>query len=244
MTGNQWRRKTPIDIAARNALLARLLAEYAPNTTVLQWACEDLADVRERLPKVRKGSAEHQRLAAIGDDLAEKLESSRTARQTHESAEVGNQTTDALIERTTAMLHTLLRMHDAEQHADEYIERTADAHRHAQAPALESTDAPTTAPAPEPRCPYCHQPLSRCAEIKTTRLDAWRALHYSDPAEIERRNPGPTYSLKELYESNLGLLRPDAPFTTHRESPEPENPTAEMLESLRRAAKGGDPNVR
>src|SRR6266545_3846568 len=33
-------------------------------------------------------------------------------------------------------------------------------------------------------CRYCHQSPTRCLEIKDTRLDAWRALHFLDPEEV------------------------------------------------------------
>jgi hypothetical protein len=46
---------------------------------------------------------------------------------------------------------------------------------------------PEPEPEPEPVCEYCHQTVARCAEIKETRLDSWRALHYDDPAEVLRR---------------------------------------------------------
>jgi hypothetical protein len=51
-----------------------------------------------------------------------------------------------------------------------------------------AVSTPAPAPVPDPICPYCHQPLTRCAQIKETRLDAWQALHYSDPEEVKRRD--------------------------------------------------------
>ena len=50
-----------------------------------------------------------------------------------------------------------------------------------------SFDASTPATAPEPTCEHCHQSLTRCAEIKETRLETWHVLHHDDPSEIERR---------------------------------------------------------
>jgi hypothetical protein len=60
------------------------------------------------------------------------------------------------------------------------------------APTMEVPEPPSSAVAPEPLCSYCHQSITRCAEIKTTRLDAWQALHHNDPSEIERREKAAT----------------------------------------------------
>lgn len=56
--------------------------------------------------------------------------------------------------------------------------------------------AASAADAPDPEtCPYCHQSLTRCAEIQATRPDAWRALHYADPLEVARRDEEATATM-------------------------------------------------
>lgn len=50
------------------------------------------------------------------------------------------------------------------------------------------SESEASQPAPEPTCGYGCGTLTRCVEIKKTRPDAWRALHYTDPEEVARRN--------------------------------------------------------
>jgi hypothetical protein len=92
---------------------------------------------------------------------------------------------DALIDKLSAMLEHLLDLRDHRL--------TPNTHRNAYSAPPESGDEASVAasiPAPEPepeRCAYCSQTVTRCAEIRTTRESAWRALHHSDPQERQRR---------------------------------------------------------
>jgi hypothetical protein len=207
-------RKHPVNVARRDALFAELVAEHQPRTVGTRATCEHLAATLERLETTKPGSTEWQRLITTAQTLGAALEEARKAALTTAP--------DAINEVRRVII-------------------PSDGTLSSPGPqTLGEAEAAT--PAAPKTCPYCRQTLDRCAELKDTRLDAWRALHYSDPEEVKRRNPGPTYSLKELYESNAGLIRPDAPFT--RGASTKTDPNDEMLEALRRQHKGGDPNVR
>jgi hypothetical protein len=191
--GNPFARKHETNLAHRNAYLAKLVADYAPRTTVLQWTCEDLADIRERLEGVRKGSTEHARLNAMGTDLVATLEASRSRDQRADDAHLADLTPDQLIERTTVILRRLLETRDAEQHAHEYIEKTADAHRQQAQTGGDliplDDDAAPPPPAPE-RCQFCHQ-----APCVGPDHHAYDVLHWNDPAEAKKRDDRATQEM-------------------------------------------------
>jgi hypothetical protein len=241
--GNAAARKHIANVARREQLHAENLAEYQPTTLQGRRACRWLANIDERLETTREGTPEHQRLIAMWTELTATLEASRSSRETHESTNLESLTNDQLIEKATAILRRLLDLRDATRPLPGSREPDTTAldgspfDERDPAGANPRPDSGSLGATPEPTCPYCHR---RCVGRDHVAYDV---MHWDDPEQVEKRNPKPTYSLKELYESNEGLIRPDAPFTTRRET-ETEDPMAEMLESLRRARRGGDPNVR
>jgi hypothetical protein len=188
-------RKTPRNVLRRDQLHAEIVAEYKPDTWYLRRACRWLANIDERLETVKDGTPEHTRLIGRWTELTSTLEASRSRQAP--SINLEDLDPDEVVAHAERVLEMARLARDAQRTSDAYL---------AQAPPLgvsprpEPNDAPAESliPQPEPLCPYCHQSITRCAEIKTTRLDAWQALHHNDPSEIERRGKLAT---AEMYES-------------------------------------------
>lgn len=196
LPGSTLSRKTlPIDKWKVKQLTERYLSDYKPATQHLKTTCEQLAVVTERLEKVKPGSVEHQRLFAMWQQLVDRLESSRAA-QPAQATDLDTLSDDQLIERTAKILRSLLERRDARIEASAPTDDNPGDERYIDEPT-------TTAPSSAPVCVYCHQSLTRCAEIKETRPDAWQALHWRDPTEIARRGQEAT---AEMYEA-IGRTR-------------------------------------
>jgi len=102
-------------------------------------------------------------------------------------------TEDQVIERLEQLLASARAMRDAQRQGEAFIAAAAAEHRAAATTTSELKDediAPTAQqPAPaESVCEFCHQPPSRCAELKEHHTDAWRVLHHADPEEVARRD--------------------------------------------------------
>jgi ribosomal protein L40E len=176
-------------------ILASLLAEYTPKTTVLKETCEHLARAYGELKTMPAGSLEWQRILNITQELSVSLEASRAA---HTPTDIDDDlTTDQLIERTTGILRGLLDLQDAENApqtpesmmaaasalGDEYQREHGLAGPSVQAEAdpRGARPEPTLASAPEPTCPYCRRPCIGPDH------HAYDVFHYDDPTEVEKR---------------------------------------------------------
>ena len=96
-------RKHPVNVLRRDALLAELVAEYQPNTTMLRLTCAHLAGTLEQLEVMKPGSPEWQRLVTVAQTLGAALNDARP----HEPrlpTDYGAMSEDELIERLEAML--------------------------------------------------------------------------------------------------------------------------------------------
>jgi hypothetical protein len=94
--------------------------------------------------------------------------------------DLANATNAQLIERTAAILRSLLEL--------EHPTTAEDAGLPVQTIAGPTGEAVESTPAlaPKPTCAYgCG---TRCVELKETRLDVWRLFHFLDPAEVKRRD--------------------------------------------------------
>ncbi len=78
-------RRHPTNLARREALLAKLTADYRPATTMLLASCEHLAAILEQLETLRPGGPDHQRLVQLSQLLGAALEESRSARASRPS---------------------------------------------------------------------------------------------------------------------------------------------------------------
>jgi len=176
-------RKHPVNMLRRDQLLAKLVADYLPTTTMLRATCEHLAATLERLENTKPGSAEWQRLVQTAQLLGESLDASRTARD--ESTDFASLTPDEIIVKAERALELAKRLK-------------------LEPPPLPSTGYPFeqahtgrtgTTPAPpvlEADCPHCKGP---CVGPDH---HAYEALHYNDPIEVKKRDDLAT---REMYES-------------------------------------------
>ena len=140
--------------------------------------------------------------------------------RSNEADDLGDATIDELIERTAAILRSLLETRD--HHAefsrlrcgpndvdggpsldDITTVRAAGLLVQAETPTLSEGAAPTAvlAPAPEPKpasdpqCGYGCGSLERCAEVKETNYAAWIVLHGLDPEVIKEKDERATQEM-------------------------------------------------
>ena len=66
-------RKHPVNKLRRDALLAQLVADYQPNTTLLRSTCAHLAGTLEQLEVMKPGSPDWQRLVTVAQMLGTAL---------------------------------------------------------------------------------------------------------------------------------------------------------------------------
>lgn len=204
-------RKHPVNKLRRQQLLDKLVAEYQPQTTMLQSSCEMLAGILEQLEVLKPGSTEHQRLVQLSQTLGAALEESRPRRKNSSaSGPLENLSFEELGTRAARLEQQLAELRAGPLSA---AESTTTSTTESPAPTVAAVSPSPIAPAvrghqnvvpatpavrkrtaaaagasPESICVYCRQTLTRCAEIKGTRLDGWRALHYDDPEEVARRD--------------------------------------------------------
>jgi hypothetical protein len=149
----------------------------------------------ERLETAKGGSPEWQRLSNEVRELSSDLHrpTPATTPKTTPLVDYDKFTTEQIRARLVRLLD-LLPEDPAPDPAPVEINSTGAPTIDAQPISTYTRDAgppvanatPEPAPEPEP-CPWCHQPLTRCAEIKETRPEDWRALHYDHPDEKKRR---------------------------------------------------------
>lgn len=218
-------RRHPVNVLRRDAELAKLTARYRPDTTMVQSTCEMLAGILEQVAALKPGSTEHDRLVKLSQQLFETLETSLASRESHTSSSMPgleNVPTSALMmasdlmqrvadgevlsEREQGRLDVLHAAMDGtvslppdREDVPEFQPYRSESSAAIVAPA--STSRPVAAPeqpAPEPTCGYGCGSLTKCAEIKATRLDTWRVLHSLDPEVIRARDEEATEVMKRM----------------------------------------------
>lgn len=194
-------RRHAINKLRRQQILDQLVADYRPTTTLGHSSCDMLAGILEQLEVLKPGSPDHQRLVQLSQQLGASLEESRAPRAADD--DTADLNIDALVEQSAEILRQALALQRAAQappSTDTTPFDTTPIVSSAEAPVADQLvkAEPTATSAPEPRCEYCHQTLTRCAEIKATQLDSWEVLHYNDPQMIEQRAKLLT---QEMYES-------------------------------------------
>ena len=184
-------RKHPRNVLHRDQLYAENLAEYKPDSLRLRRACRYLANVDERLEHVKDGSPEHVRLLDKWASLTEILDASLSTRTSVADTDLASATTNELIERSTAIARHLIALSDQEQKSEAHI--AAATAEHATNPAGPSVQAPvpTSEPAPEQDCPYCHRACVGPDHI------AYSALHHDDPIEVKKRDDYATQVMRK-----------------------------------------------
>jgi hypothetical protein len=170
-------KKHPINVQRCEKYYAELVAEYQPDSLYLRDTCNKLAKTKERLEHARDGSPEWKGLSAERKDLYEVLNAARRARLVDEPKEI------------LTIRRVLVRGDGVEAPIPQYgpsdkQERT-----------LETTARESTTPTV---CRYCDKTTAACDELKESRPEAWRALHFLDPEEVKRRDQLAT---REMHES-------------------------------------------
>jgi len=171
-------RKGPINVLRRDALLAELVTDYQPDTTLLRSTCEDLAATLERLENTKAGSIEWQRLVQVKQLLGATLEASRRPGP----SDVSDLTEREFEERFARLQQMRDLLQWNHEHAKDEI---ADEHDIPSTP-TETAPAPEPLP-PETVCEFCSHPLSHCRELKVAGDEAWDRAHARDPRWIAER---------------------------------------------------------
>jgi hypothetical protein len=149
-------RKHPVNMLRRDALLAKLVADYHPTTTMQHATCEHLAGTLEQLEVLKPGSSEHQRLVQLAQQLGAALEESRP--RSASISDLSELSLDALSERLDSVKQTIEQLRSVEittppviddGDAGQHVTSTADSHEPA---------ASTVAPAPRQTSPTAPQP--------------------------------------------------------------------------------------
>jgi hypothetical protein len=215
LPGNQKQRKNPINVARRAALLADLTREFPPGDVIAKADLETLADAIAKRECTKAGSAEWQRLVNVIATTRERLHASpqanRPALSAFDVAGLSYEQVAVELEALARLAREHAREHarrvaglppagdrPADRQPDDRPPDRPDAAPAGRSPALGGSDQnphetdervarPPARLIPE-RCPYGCGSLTRCAELKGTRLDVWRVFHGNDPEEIARRD--------------------------------------------------------
>jgi hypothetical protein len=225
---NFYPRKHPVNVLRRDAILADLLVQFPPANVVQRAARGQLAAALERLETTKPGTTEWVRLSGVVKELSDDLCPPTPTVTSPELPGIEDMPQSAL-ERAEALLALLVAGDTLSERQLGQLDVLREAMRGAvtlppdpvallSSRDVESTDEPnvsatraagppsepsaTLAPAP---CTYGCGTLARCAELKATRLDAWRALHFLDPDEVARRD-------KEATAEMLFMLGKPSPF--------------------------------
>jgi hypothetical protein len=103
----------------------------------------------------------------------------------HTPTDLSNLSPDALVARAERLLE-MAKLIARAREPEPLTSMATGTDRIDAIPTLQAAEPePTT---PEATCLYGCESLSKCAALKTTRLDAWRVLHYADPEEVKRRD--------------------------------------------------------
>ena len=115
---------------------------------------------------------------------------------------------DQLIEKTTAILRSLLEMRDEKGKGQLLIEALGNSEGHVVHAGDEGEEARRRpAPASQPTCTWCHKALDKCAAMKTERPDVFEVLHYDSPEEIEKRRQYNTAVMLKTMAHGSGITR-------------------------------------
>ena len=178
LKGSTVARKNPLNVAKRDAILADLIAEYKPTTTMETATCEHLAATLERLSSLRPGSTDWQRLMNASQTLSAAL---RSTAPTETPTAFENYTLAQLVTRAEQLLAEARRCATKPREAPFVPPPPAPRAPSPYDPPVD-TDVATT-----PQCAYGCGPLEHCAKVKATNPEAWAAIHFNDPGEVERR---------------------------------------------------------
>jgi hypothetical protein len=177
LKGNTVPVKHPANVAKRDAILADLVAEYQPSTTMERSGCELLASTLERLASTRPGSTEWSRLMNASQTLSTSL---RTNAPIEAATAYENYTLAQLVTRAEQLL----------------VESRRIASRPRPAPFVPPPPTPRPPSALDPpvstetipQCAYGCGSLEHCAKVKVENPEAWAAIHFHDPCEVARRS--------------------------------------------------------
>lgn len=213
-------RLTAADLATRDALMDRLFAERGGRSAldiVSQLRIEDYATAQIQLGKVTRrletlgavSSAGNERKSLVAtyttfsarvERLAAELPAPTTSAHASTAGIISNMQDDQLATYLEAQASKFIEHARFLRRAKEFERARADA---VVAPTAEplvvvTTTDPTPAPAPAPVCEYCHQSLTRCAELKALDDGRWEVLHGLDPDVIKKKDDRAT---QEMFES-------------------------------------------
>lgn len=203
-------RKHPINVLRRDQLYMEAVEEYRPITLELRDACRYIANVKERLETVRDGTPEHQRLMAMWTELSTLLRTARAV--TPAQAATSVDMTDAQLEARAVRLLDMVRSMrlppmpvGADSRLPDVTGATDEGFVIELEPGDEGYDEETTTVVPAPEltcapavCEYCHQAVTRCAELKALGDERWDILHAHDPDVVRKKAEAYT---AEMYES-------------------------------------------
>jgi hypothetical protein len=105
-------RRHPVNVLRRDALLAELVADYQPNTTMLRSTCAHLAGTLEQLEVMKPGSPDWQRLVQTAQTLGAALHDARPT-PPRTATNYDSLTEDQLIERLEVMLKSCYERRDS-----------------------------------------------------------------------------------------------------------------------------------
>lgn len=205
-------RRHPVNVLRRDAELAKLVARYHPTTTMVQSTAEMQAGILEQLSVLKPGTTEHARLVQLSQQLFEVLETSLVSRPSDNDMRGIDQMPASALHLASDLLErqiageTLTAFEEGQLsvllHASHgHVSLPPDPvdvpdipayRRQADAEIVEPASTSPAVSEPEPSqsetCGYGCGSLTRCAEMKATRLDAWRVFHFLDKSEVARRD--------------------------------------------------------
>lgn len=201
LPANSVARRHPVNVAKRAVLLAELVADFHPTTSVDRSNCAALAAIQEQLSSCRAGSPEWTRLITSAQTLVGALRAAQSeTRPPHDLSGL-----DAM---ATSHLQAAKEYLDRQQAGETLSERELgrlDVLQDAMAGRVQLPTASEARSVANPRpvdedfsesgvadaapsvqqetgCPYCHR--SPCIGPEHP---AFATLHYNDPTEVERR---------------------------------------------------------
>jgi hypothetical protein len=177
-------RRHPVNKLRRDQLLAELVADYQPNTTLLRATCEHLAGTLEQLETMRSGSPDWGRLIDKAQTLGAALHEARATAPSTNDPPLDD---DALIARLETLLAAARANRDAKLTSTQPLADDSDVVREPgkAGDAVPPRESPASAavPAADVTCPYCRRSACLGADHPE-----FRVLHWDDPDEVKRRD--------------------------------------------------------
>jgi hypothetical protein len=201
LKGSFLARRHPVNLLRRDALLAKLVADYQPNTTMQHATCQHLAGTLEQLEVIKPGSQEWQRLTQMAQQLAEALEETRASRK-YTTTSLEDLSPNDVVARAERVLQMARLVRDATRERDSLTSTTDPASMTSVNATAPSTFIQQATLAPEPRCPYGCGTLAECAELKETRPDVWATFHGRDPEVIQKKNDEATAVMMRRHDNS------------------------------------------